>query len=88
MHYFIGSGSLHLMAKRPRLSLALAALLVGGMYRGHRMVHAAAAAPVQVSASKVLPPRGFKAGNMRQRLSRHRSASNFSVNLRARTDDC
>jgi hypothetical protein len=58
MHYFIGSGSLHLMAKRPRLSLALAALLVGGMYRGHRMVHAAAAAPVQVSASKVLPPPG------------------------------
>ncbi len=60
MHYFIGSGSLHLMAKRPRLSLTLAALLVGGMYTGHRMVHAAAAAPVQVSASKVLPPTGIQ----------------------------
>jgi len=42
MYIYHGSASLHLMAKRPRLSLALAAtILVGGGYTGHRVTHAA-----------------------------------------------
>jgi hypothetical protein len=57
MHIYYGTGTIHLIAKEPRLSFALAALLVGGgMYTGHRMVHAAAAAPVQVSGSQHRAP--------------------------------
>jgi hypothetical protein len=42
MYIYYGSASLHLMAKRPRLSLALAAtILVGGGYMGSRVTHAA-----------------------------------------------
>ena len=42
MHIYLGSASLHLMAKRPRLSLALTAtILVGGVYTAHRVTHAA-----------------------------------------------
>ena len=42
MHIYYGSGTIHLIAKRPRLSLALAAtILVGGGYMGSRVTHAA-----------------------------------------------
>ena len=42
MYIYYGSASLHLLAKRPRLSLALAAtLLVGGGYAESRVTHAA-----------------------------------------------
>jgi len=42
MYIYYGSASLHLMAKRPRLSLALVAtILAGGGYMGSRVTHAA-----------------------------------------------
>jgi hypothetical protein len=42
VYIYYGSASLHLIAKRPRLSLALAVtILVGGGYTGHRVTHAA-----------------------------------------------
>jgi hypothetical protein len=51
MYIYYGSASLHLIAKRPRLSLALAAtILVGGGYTGHRLTHAAGHVAVTLQA--------------------------------------